>query len=69
MQVYQYSQLSPEELAAVISRPRIDFSSILKTVEPIIEDVRRRGDAAVREYTRRFDGVELDAVCTPIEVS
>jgi histidinol dehydrogenase len=25
----------------------------------ILEDVRQRGDAAVREYTRRFDGVDL----------
>jgi histidinol dehydrogenase len=29
-------------------------------VEPIIEDVRRRGDEAVREYTRRFDGVDVE---------
>jgi histidinol dehydrogenase len=28
-------------------------------VEPICEDVRRRGAAAVREYTARFDGVDL----------
>ena len=30
-----------------------------ETVAGILEDVARRGDEAVREYTRRFDGVDL----------
>ena len=30
-----------------------------ETVARILEDVERRGDEAVREYTRRFDGVDL----------
>ena len=30
-------------------------------VAAIIEDVRRRGDAALIDYTRRFDGVDLSA--------
>jgi histidinol dehydrogenase len=30
-----------------------------ETVARILDDVLRRGDAAVREYTRRFDGVDL----------
>ena len=33
-----------------------------------MEDVRARGDAAVREYTAKFDRVQMEAVCTPIEV-
>ena len=41
---------------------------LLLQVEPIVEDVRARGDAAVREYTQRFDRVDLDDVCLPIEV-
>lgn len=28
----------------------------------ILDDVKRRGDAAVREYTERFDGAELEAL-------
>src|SRR5947209_11146054 len=31
------------------------------TVAAIIADVTRRGDAALIEYTRRFDGVDLSA--------
>ena len=37
-------------------------------VQPIVEDVRHNGDAAVRSYTKRFDRVDLDNVCVPIEV-
>jgi histidinol dehydrogenase len=37
-------------------------------VSPIVEQVRQQGDAAVREYTRKFDKVELDKVCIKIEV-
>lgn len=37
-------------------------------VSPIVEDVRARGDEAVKEYTAKFDRVQLDAVCVPIEV-
>ena len=29
-------------------------------VEPIVEDVRRRGDEAVKEYTQKFDNVATD---------
>jgi len=34
-------------------------SKLLQYVEPIVEDVRRRGDEAVREFTERFDGVKV----------
>jgi len=36
-----------------------------QAVRDIVNDVAARGDAAVREYTKRFDGVEL----APLEVS
>ena len=39
--------------------------AIEKTVADIIADVRERGDAAVGEYTRRFDGVEPGSFAVP----
>ena len=36
-------------------------------VRPIIEDVRNRGDRAVRDYTERFDGTE--SVPSGVEVT
>ncbi|KAL4554754.1 hypothetical protein LXL04_037357 [Taraxacum kok-saghyz] len=31
-------------------------------VQPIVDDVRNRGDAAVKDYTSRFDKVELEKI-------
>jgi len=36
-------------------------------VSPIVEDVRTMGDEAVRSYTSRFDRVDLEEVCIPID--
>ena len=40
--------------------PTAADTAIAETVTAIVDDVRRRGDVAVREYTRRFDGPLLD---------
>src|SRR3954470_10745787 len=34
-------------------------------VRPILDAVRERGDAALREYSLKFDGVELDEIRVP----
>jgi histidinol dehydrogenase len=49
------------ELAAVLPRAALDVAAAVEQVRPVCEDVRQRGDAAVREYTARFDGVDLAA--------
>lgn len=35
-------------------------TAVTETVAAIIADVNRRGDAALLEYTARFDGLEAD---------
>ena len=40
-------------------------SAALEAVRDVIADVRRRGDAALRELTERFDGARLDTVRVP----
>ncbi|XP_066366387.1 histidinol dehydrogenase, chloroplastic-like isoform X2 [Miscanthus floridulus] len=62
MKSYRLSELSDAEFSGLKARPRIDFSSIFGTVNPIVEDVRVRGDAAVKHYTEKFDKVTLDDV-------
>ncbi len=44
----------------VAPRTLADFATERQEVIRIIEEVRRRGDAALQDYTRRFDGVFLD---------
>jgi histidinol dehydrogenase len=41
-------------------RGRIGSDKIVRTVEEIVENVGKRGDEAVLEYTEKFDGVKLD---------
>lgn len=52
-----------------LSQQCITLPCVVPQVEPIVAEVREQGDAAVRRYTAKFDRVELDSVCVPIEVS
>ncbi|KAH6784302.1 histidinol dehydrogenase [Perilla frutescens var. hirtella] len=60
MKSYKLSDLSRTEVDGLKARPRIDFSSIFNVVQPIVDDIRSRGDAAVKDYTMSFDKVRLD---------
>ncbi|KAL5771823.1 hypothetical protein ACOSQ2_011747 [Xanthoceras sorbifolium] len=62
MKSYRLSELTNAEVESLKARPRIDFSSIFSMVHPIIDDVRNRGDASVKDYTERFDKVKLDKI-------
>jgi histidinol dehydrogenase len=46
-------------MARLLARSVAFDSNLLAQVGAIIEDVRQRGDEALIDYTRRFDGVEL----------
>jgi len=58
-------ELRPGELAGVLPRAELDVEAALAAVRPVCEDVRRRGAAAVREHTIRFDGVDLASTLVP----
>ncbi|KAK4254751.1 hypothetical protein QN277_010086 [Acacia crassicarpa] len=62
MKSYKLLELTQAEIESLKARPRIDFSSIFSVVNPIVDDVHKRGDAAVKEYTSKFDKVELDKI-------
>ena len=49
-----------DELATRLPRPSVGGDEPVAAVQAILADVRQRGDAAVRDYTERFDGVTLD---------
>jgi histidinol dehydrogenase len=57
--------LSRTALTGVLPRAGTDVEAALAQVRPVCEDVRRRGAAAVREYTARFDGVDLATTPVP----
>jgi histidinol dehydrogenase len=49
----------------LLPRAATDVEAAAAQVRPICDDVRRRGAEAVREYTRRFDNVDLDTTRVP----
>jgi histidinol dehydrogenase len=51
---------------AVLPRAESDIETAVAVVRPICDDVRERGLAALMDYTRRFDGVELTEVRVPV---
>jgi histidinol dehydrogenase len=57
--------LSRATLAGVLPRARLDVQAAMATAGPVCEDVRLRGAAAVREHTRRLDGVEVASTAVP----
>jgi histidinol dehydrogenase len=59
--------LSRRALAGVLPRAALDVDRAVDLVRPLTEDVRARGGAAVREYTLRFDGVDLAHTRVPEE--
>ena len=46
----------------LLRRPSGDNASVTAAVEAIIDDVRERGDEALRSYAKRFDGSDLDSL-------
>ena len=52
---------------AVLPRAAMDVEVALDVVRPICEDVRRRGAAAVREWSHRLDGVDLETTRVPAQ--
>ena len=60
MRILHWSRLDARERAAALERPvQQSRAEVAEVVQAIIAAVRARGDEALREYTRRFDGVEL----------
>jgi histidinol dehydrogenase len=58
------SVADPREL---LPRADLDVEAALETVRPICDDVRHRGTAALIEYAKKFDDVELSAIRVPAE--
>lgn len=47
------------DLAAILPRADLDVAAALEAVAPLIEDVRVRGAAALRDAAERFDHVRI----------
>ncbi len=46
----------------LLQRPTFNAKSLRKKVRLILNDIQKRGDEAIRQYTQQFDGVELEDI-------
>ena len=65
MDIYRYP--SKEQWAEIVSRPRLDLTQLNDTVRQVLDDVRQRGDEAVKDYEQKFDKVSLDSLAVTSE--
>ena len=63
IRIYEFSQVDPAE----IFQRETPISRVEEPVAAILADVKKRGDEAVLEYTRRFDRCELDSLAVTAE--
>jgi histidinol dehydrogenase len=49
----------------LLPRAQLDVSAAVEQIRPLVEAVRERGFAAIRDATRRFDGVHIDRLRVP----
>ncbi|MBP3711445.1 MAG: histidinol dehydrogenase [Bacteroidaceae bacterium] len=60
MKIYQYP--SQEDLSELLRRPVRDASELGATVASVLQDVKQKGDVAVRDYEEKFDHVRLSGL-------
>ena len=57
MEILKYSEI---DLVETIKRSEQDVNNVLDTVSEILNNVKKNGDAALKSYTKKFDGVLID---------
>jgi len=57
--------LQHEDVGRLLARRKARLAEAEAVVRPILDAVRRRGDRALLEYARRFDGLERKSVRVP----
>ncbi len=60
MKIYRYPKR--EQWGEITSRPRLDLTKLNETVSTVLNDVRQRGDEAVKEYEQIFDKATLTSL-------
>ena len=59
MKLFSYDKLTRSALNALVQRPSGNMNDIMPQVAAIVGEVCAEGDAALRRFTKKFDGVEV----------
>lgn len=65
MNVIQYPKR--EDWDGLLKRPVMNVDTLRETVRRVLDDVKARGDQAVKDYERQFDHVELESLAVTEE--
>ena len=61
VRIMQLTALSRDEVDTLLTRRYLEAADVTDTCRQVIESVRRDGDQALLDLTRRYDGVDLKA--------
>ena len=67
MRIFSMPSNGLTEILAALRRPARDLAAYRERVRPILDAVRRRGDAALFDFTEQFDGVRPASIRVPPE--
>lgn len=59
MNIYKLSEMTAKEKETVLKRAETDISEQMALAKEVSDDIKKRGDAAVLEYTEKFDRISL----------
>lgn len=66
MEIYLWRDLTRVQRDGILARPHALYDpSLLASVSEILDDVKVRGDAALFDYTEKFDGVTISDMRVP----
>ncbi len=57
--LYTLSEISQEAKAHIMRRAQANIDDVIRIVQPIIDDVKVRGDDALRHYAKKFEGADI----------
>ena len=60
IKTYELKKMTEDERRFIIQRSKLDIESVKNKVTAILQDVKTNGDKAIKKYTKRFDGANLD---------
>jgi len=59
IKIHHLAEIASEDRDRILKRGLVEAESVIKDVEEIINNVRRRGDQALVEYTKKFEDIDI----------
>ncbi len=65
--LYNWNETDAATKMRIMRRAQADIDHVCDIVKPIIEDVQKNGDDALRRYAKKFEGADVDKICATEE--